>query len=176
MVAQSMLDAGVEPVVAEQFIHNDINGAILITLKFEDLKELGIQSFGIRTKIWNQIQALRDSAPASPRAPTPIEDTPSREVKKEKRKEDGLKHTPSRRRIRQPSHEDIISPMESVSIVGIEQVIPKPHHCSKGENCSKYRKQKKLIENFKKEHPFVDIEAEHGGVPETRAMRPQPEP
>jgi hypothetical protein len=166
MVAQSMLNAGVEPSVAEKFVENDINGAILITLKFEDLKELDIPSFGVRTKVWNQIVGLRDSRPASPRAPTPIEDTPSREVRKEKRKEDGgpKRRQSSRRRQRKPSHEDMITPMESVSIVGIEQVVPKPHHCSKGENCSKFKKQQRLIEAFKKEHPYVDIQAAHGAV------------
>jgi hypothetical protein len=166
MVAQSMLNAGVELSVAEKFIENDINGAILITLKFEDLKELDIQSFGVRTKVWNQVQVLRDSRPASPRAPTPIEDAPSREVRKEKRKEDGglKRRQSSRRRQRKPSHEDIISPMESVSIVGIEQVIPKPHACSKGENCSKFKKQQRLIEAFKKENPHVDLAAAQAGI------------
>ncbi|TAQ83431.1 hypothetical protein B7494_g8244 [Chlorociboria aeruginascens] len=47
----------------------------------------------------------------------------------------------------------MITPLESVSIVGIEQLMPKPHRCSKGENCSKWRKQQRLIEAFKKEHP-----------------------
>ncbi|ROT36797.1 hypothetical protein SODALDRAFT_340985 [Sodiomyces alkalinus F11] len=166
MVAQSMLDAGMEFQVAERFVENDITGAILMTLKFEDLKELDIQSFGIRTKVWNQIQTLRDSRPSSPRAPTPIQDEPSKEVKKEKHKEEGgscgggmQRRKSSRRRPRNPSHDDIISPLESVSIVGIEQVIPKPHYCSKGENCSKYRKQQRLIEAFKKDHPYADLES-----------------
>ncbi|KAM0332466.1 hypothetical protein ACHAQA_002747 [Verticillium albo-atrum] len=162
MVAQSMLNAGMEYSVAERFVENDINGAILITLKFEDLKELDIPSFGMRTKIWNQIQNLRDSRPSSPRAPTPIQDEPSREVKREKRREDsdGLhRRKSSRRRPKKPSHDDIITPLESVSIVGIEQHIPRPHYCSKGENCSKYRKAQRLIDAFRKEHPFVDLES-----------------
>ncbi|KAL2756395.1 hypothetical protein ACRALDRAFT_1063646 [Sodiomyces alcalophilus JCM 7366] len=170
MVAQSMLDAGMEFPVAERFVENDITGAILLTLKFEDLKELDIQSFGIRTKVWNQIQTLRDSRPSSPRAPTPIQDEPSKEVKKERRKEEGgsgggsggggvQRRKSSRRKPKRPSHDDIISPLESVSIVGIEQVIPKPHYCSKGENCAKYKKQQRLIEAFKKEHPYADLES-----------------
>ncbi|KAF5630858.1 pob1 [Fusarium sp. NRRL 52700] len=162
MVAQAMLNAGVELSVADRFMENDISGAILITLKFEDLKELSIQSFGIRTKVWHQIQALRDSRPASPRPETPIEDVPSKEVVREARRgeEGGLKRRQSsKRRHRARTNGDDITPMESVSIIGIEQVIPKPHHCSKGENCSKFRKQQQLIRAFKKEYPHVDINA-----------------
>ncbi|KAG9505871.1 hypothetical protein J7337_002844 [Fusarium musae] len=162
MVAQAMLNAGVELSVADRFMENDISGAILITLKFEDLKELNIQSFGIRTKVWHQIQALRDSRPASPRPETPIEDVPSKEVAREARRgeEGGLKRRQSsKRRHRARTNGDDITPMESVSIIGIEQVIPKPHHCSKGENCSRFRKQQQLIRAFKKEYPHVDINA-----------------
>lgn len=166
MVAQSMLNAGIELSVADRFMENDISGAILITLKFEDLKELNIQSFGIRTKVWHKIQALRDSRPASPRAATPIEDVPSRDVMREaRRREESTSRTSkrrpssSRRRPRTRQARDDITPMESVSIIGIEQVIPKPHHCSKGENCSKWKKQQQLIRAFKKEYPNVDISA-----------------
>ncbi|KAF4965761.1 hypothetical protein FSARC_6464 [Fusarium sarcochroum] len=162
MVAQAMLNAGVELSVADRFMENDISGAILITLKFEDLKELNIQSFGIRTKVWHQIQALRDSRPASPRPETPIEDVPSREIVREARRTEdtGLRRRQSsKRRHRARTNGDDITPMESVSIIGIEQVIPKPHHCSKGENCSKYKKQQQLIRAFKKEYPHVDINA-----------------
>ncbi|KAF4986104.1 hypothetical protein FDECE_16120 [Fusarium decemcellulare] len=162
MVAQSMLNAGIELSVADRFMENDISGAILITLKFEDLKELSIQSFGIRTKVWHQIQALRDSRPTSPRPATPIEDMPSREIVREARRaEDNgpRRHKSNGRRHRTRPSGDDITPMESVSIIGIEQVIPKPHYCSKGENCSKWKKQQQLIRAFKKEYPHVDISA-----------------
>lgn len=164
MVAQSMLNAGIELAVADRFIENDINGPILITLKFEDLRELDISSFGIRTRVWHQIQALRDSRPASPRAPTPIEDTPSREVRREARsrshsQSEKKRGTSKKRPKKKPSATDTITPGESVSIIGIEQVIPKPHTCSKGENCSKWKKQARLIEDFKRLNPNVDIRA-----------------
>lgn len=167
MVSQSMLNAGIELSVADRFIENDINGAILITLKFEDLRELDIPSFGIRTKVWHQIQALRDSRPSSPRPATPIEDVPSREARKDTRdsKKDGYtelkgRQGSKRRQRRKPSaSDDTITPMESVSIIGIEQVIPKPHSCSKGENCSKWKKQQRAIEEFRKANPHVDINA-----------------
>ncbi|KAI5861772.1 hypothetical protein GGS23DRAFT_598178 [Durotheca rogersii] len=182
-VAQWMLNAGIEMQIAGKFVENDINGAILITLKFEDLRELDIQSFGVRTKVWEEIHALRDSkaaaaaAVASPRLETPIEDSESREVRRERKKNEkmegadgaersrsvnpskNVKRTHSRRK---PAHEDIISPLESVSIVGIEQMMPKPHHCSKGENCAKFRRQQRMIEAFKRDHPFVDVDK--GGI------------
>lgn len=173
MVAQSMLNAGVEFEAAERFVDNDIHGAILPTLKFEDLKELRIQSFGVRIKIWNQIQILRDAKATSPLPPTPIEDVPSSAPKK-KAKGPGPRRQESRRRHAKPSDklDDIISPMESISIVGIEQVIPKPHNCPKGEACSKFRKQRRLIEAFKKEHPLASLDdavliAGDPGNPET---------
>ncbi|KAI1468783.1 uncharacterized protein F4812DRAFT_346751 [Daldinia caldariorum] len=178
-VAQWMLNAGIEVSIAEKFVENDINGAILITLKFEDLRELDIQSFGVRTKVWEEIHVLRDreAAASSPRLDTPIEEEESKEVKRERRREQmtdegsgehrsqSVKRSKSQKRGqggKKPSHEDIISPLESVSIVGIEQMMPKPHHCSKGENCAKYRRQQRMIEAFKRDHPFVDVE--QGGI------------
>ncbi|RFU76109.1 hypothetical protein TARUN_6138 [Trichoderma arundinaceum] len=165
MVAQSMLNAGIELAVTERFIENDINGAILITLKFEDLKELDIPSFGIRTRVWHQIQALMDSRPSSPQASTPIEDRPSREARKAMKKDRSgstRRHESKRRHRRAPN--DPITPMESVSIIGIEQVIPKPHNCSKGEKCSKWKKQQKIIEEFKAMNPHIDINTANGAV------------
>ncbi|KAG8420952.1 hypothetical protein J3458_002863 [Metarhizium acridum] len=166
MVAQSMLNAGIELSVADRFIENDINGAILITLKFEDLRELDIQSFGIRTKVWHQIQTLRDSRPSSPRPATPIEDAPSREARRETRDKAetgaGVHRSQSnKRRARRKlsAEEDIVHPMESISIIGIEQAIPKPHHCSKGEKCSTWRKQQRLLNDLKKANPTVDVYA-----------------
>ena len=187
-VAQWMLNAGIEMSVAEKFVENDINGAILITLKFEDLRELDIQSFGIRTKIWDQIHGLRENetkAASSPRPDTPIEDEECKEVRRERRRNEkadraengeaeqshGVKRSASRKQSassssnhnrKSPSHDDIISPLESVSIVGIEQMMPKPHHCKRGESCSKFRRQQRMIEAFKQDHPFVDMDK--GGV------------
>lgn len=181
MVAQSMLNAGIELSVADRFMENDINGVILITLKFEDLRELDIQSFGIRTKVWHQIQALKDSQPPSPRPETPIEDVPSQDITREVRRseENGLRRHRSRRTHRSRPSGDDITPMESVSIIGIEQVIPKPHECSKGESCTKWKKQQQLIRAFRKEHPNVDMNAVgtvmigDAGNPETaRALDP----
>ena len=161
MVAQAMLDAGIETATADRFVENDINGAILITLKFEDLKELDIPSFGIRTQVWHQVQLLRDSPPCSPRLPTPIEDAPSREIRRETRRVDGAaavsRQGSKRTQRRRPSTEqDTVHPTESVSIIGIEQTMPKPHNCKKGTNCSKWRRWQRELADFKKLHPHVD--------------------
>lgn len=154
MVAQQMLNSGIELSAAERFVENDINGAILITLKFEDLKELGIASFGVRTQIWEEIHSMRNLKRPEPMPETPIEDEPDKEVKRElRRKESSAGKGKQKPRLKV---NDVISPLESVSIVGIEQVLPKPHNCSKGENCAKWRRNQRLMEAFKKEHPFIN--------------------
>lgn len=159
-VAQWMLNSGIEITSSERFVENDITGAILITLKFEDLKELGIPSFGVRTRIWDQIHNLKDIRSASPQPDTPIDDEPDRQVRKEVRRQSSVdkpKRRPSKSKPRSKSH-DVISPLESVSIVGIEQMMPKLHNCSKGKNCSKWKRNQRMIESFKKDHPFVNVE------------------
>ncbi|KAK3310589.1 uncharacterized protein B0T15DRAFT_489262 [Chaetomium strumarium] len=153
-VAQQMLNAGVELSAAERFVENDINGAILVTLKFEDLKELGIPSFGVRTAIWDEIHKMRNLKKPEPMPETPIEDEPDKAVKRELRRQES--NASGRKQKPRLKVNDVISPLESVSIVGIEQVLPKPHHCSKGENCPKWKRNKKLMEQFKKEHPFIN--------------------
>lgn len=162
-VARWMRDAGFEPAIVEKFRENDISGEILITLKFEDLRELDIPSFGQRTKVWNEIHVLRGSAPATPKPPTPIEELASPCVEYGHNSRSHSRDTESDEETVQPRRhkskkrnkkfEDVISPLESVSIVGIEQLIPKPHKCSKGENCAKWRRQQRLIKAFKDEHP-----------------------
>ncbi|KAK3383359.1 hypothetical protein B0T24DRAFT_45787 [Lasiosphaeria ovina] len=161
MVAQWMLNANIEIIATDRFVENDINGAILITLKFEDLKELGISSFGVRTKVWEEIHAMRNIRKPDPEPETPIEDEPDREVRRELRRQDSSADRPKRRpsKAPRPKINDIISPLESVSIVGIEQMMPKPHHCSKGENCAKWKRNQRMIEAFKQDHPFVNIES-----------------
>ncbi|KAI9794858.1 MAG: hypothetical protein M1816_002986 [Peltula sp. TS41687] len=170
-VAMWMYEAGFEESVVERFQSNDISGAILVDLKFEDLKELDIQSFGKRHRLWGEIQRLRGSPMNSP-----IEESPSfsdgnspffrshqddclspvGETAAEPRR-----HESRRTRRRRGSPADaVISPAESVSIVGIEQLIPKLHKCSKGENCSKYRRQQRQLALLAEEHP---ISPEQGG-------------
>lgn len=157
-VASWMYDAGFEESIVEKFEENDISGAILTTLKFEDLRELNIPSFGTRTRLWNEIHVLRDSAPSTPKQVTPIEEiaSPCTEFQRPSRMQSRSQDCPEPARKaskRRQIKKDIVTPMESVSIVGIEQLMPKPHKCPKGENCSKWRKQQRLIANFNNEHP-----------------------
>ncbi|KAI9756598.1 MAG: hypothetical protein M4579_003776 [Chaenotheca gracillima] len=165
-VAAWMYDAGFEATLVEKFQSNDISGAILVDLKFEDLKELDIQSFGKRHRLWNEIHNLRGSPASSPverSRPSSHERSPRRRHGDCSPDDDEEEHDEEERpsprrghshRQRQPSLEDhIISPAESVSIVGIEQLLPKPHKCSKGERCAKYRKQRRQLDLIAQEHP-----------------------
>jgi Ras association (RalGDS/AF-6) domain len=43
------------------------------------------------------------------------------------------------------SQDGHITPEESPSIIAIEQLLPRPHKCSKGENCPKWRKQQRKM-------------------------------
>jgi hypothetical protein len=59
---------------------------------------------------------------------------------------------PLQRRGRHPeSQDDHITPEESRSIITIEQLLPRPHKCSKGENCPKWRKQQQEMRMLQEE-------------------------
>ena len=67
-----------------------------------------------------------------------------------------------RRGRRHRNGDDIITPAESVSIVAIEQLLPRPHKCAKGERCAKWRKQQRQLARLQQEHGFP-ISPENGG-------------
>ncbi|TKA66689.1 hypothetical protein B0A49_08504 [Cryomyces minteri] len=182
-VAAWMHYSGFEEAIIEKFEANDINGAVLLDLQFDDLKELEIQSFGKRYQLWSEIDALRGGDGRVSPAPTPFQDTSrpctadtrcdsSRDRLRARRGDcvtpidDGMTPvTPGggkRRRGRKNRHDDIITPAESVSIVAIEQLLPKPHKCNKGERCAKYRKQQRQLARLHEEHSFP-ISPERGG-------------
>lgn len=190
-VATWMYQNGFEDDIIDRFEAHDITGAILLDLQFDDLKELEIQSFGKRHELWNQIDSLRTSdgliSPVAP-GPTPFEDTErpctgarqrSKSKNRERRHRDKSRGvdcegedaktpiTPGggrRRRGRRHRNlgDDIITPAESVSIVAIEQLLPKPHKCAKGERCAKWKKQQKQLARLQEEHGFP-ISPENGG-------------
>ncbi|KAF8422965.1 hypothetical protein EV426DRAFT_704724 [Tirmania nivea] len=58
-VCQHLAKVGFEKTIVEKFARNDISGQILVDLKWEDLKELDIQSFGKRIEVWSEIHHLR---------------------------------------------------------------------------------------------------------------------
>lgn len=176
-VAGWMRTQGYEEALIESFRMNDISGGILKDLKYGDLQELGIRSFGLRQNLWNDLRNLRGSL-SLPSTPAEELDMalPSRAVERlsssqppiqQQRRpspcsnpqspEDDSGRSPavSRRRARRALRpDDVISPAESASIVAIEQLLPKPHHCSKGENCSKWRRQQRQLARIAKEFPL----------------------
>ena len=162
---------GMSEGMVEKFCMHDISGVILKDLQFGDLKELGIVSFGQRHLLWNEIRNLRGalSVPAtpaddscySPSPPIVSSHLPPQEGRTNQcsnppSPEDGAARSPvagKRRARRLLRPDDVISPGESASIVAIEQLLPKPHHCSKGEDCSKWKKRQRRIERIMKEFP-----------------------
>ncbi|KAI4217647.1 MAG: hypothetical protein LQ351_000243 [Letrouitia transgressa] len=169
-VADWMNGFGFESSIIEKFRMHDISGAILKDLQFGDLKELGVHSFGQRHRLWNEIRTLRGNVLSVPT--TPADDLCSspqvarqQSVREQLSNECSNPATPEgdqtqfpalKRRLARRARraDDMISPGESASIVAIEQLLPKPHSCSKGENCSKWRKQQRKLAQIAKEFPF----------------------
>lgn len=169
-VASWMISCGFEESMIEKFRINDISGDILKDLQFGDLKELGIHSFGQRHCLWNEIRALRANGPT----PVPVSNECSNPATPEG---GGRSPTVGQRRARRPRRsDDIISPGESASIVAIEQLLPKPHHCSKGEKCSKWQKQQRKLAQIAKEFPLeLEQIGEAGYSPMETHVRPTSE-
>jgi hypothetical protein len=165
-----MQDSGMESVIIDKFAFHDITGAVLLDLDFQDLKELGIESFGKRHQVWNHICTLRNGNGRVSPTHTPFEENVRRSyVDGGKKGNDQCEDTPitagpnpRRRRKYRQNGMDPITPAESVSIVAIEQLIPKPHKCAKGENCHKWRKQQRLLRKLHEEHG-LPISPENGG-------------
>ncbi|EAW11190.1 SAM and PH domain protein [Aspergillus clavatus NRRL 1] len=158
-VVKWMQTLGFEDGIVEKFFINDISGSILLELQVEDLKELDIQSFGKRHQLMGAIRQLRNGPQMvcdDQAAPEPVcrEDTatpkttaadvgtdcstsPITDEEKPGSRNRQHKH---RRRQKHKQAGDI-GPDDSVSIVAIEQLLPRLHTCSKGENCRKWQKQ-----------------------------------
>jgi hypothetical protein len=170
-VVQWMQERRFEQSVIEHFFTNDISGETLIDLQYDDLKELGITSFGHRHRLWNEIKALKGSSQsripqasgetpchtppaAAPPSPGEAHDAPSGACPSTDTEEEELTspRTGQARRRKNHAH-DVISPAESVSIVAIEQLLPRPHKCSKGENCQKWQKQQRKLAKLTTEFP-----------------------
>ncbi|KAG9587782.1 hypothetical protein KCU77_g10153, partial [Aureobasidium melanogenum] len=176
-----MLETGLPHEVVDKFEKHDINGPILMELKFENLKELEIESFGKRHQLWNTIQNLKGGERGPSPVPTPFQDI-SRPPTNVRSKSDGdisrdtlpalsleddmTPVTPARHKKRRGRkhrhHDDTITPAESVSIVAIEQLMPREHNCAKGENCSKWRKQQRLFARIREQQGYP-ISPDHGG-------------
>ncbi|KAK4691320.1 hypothetical protein P7C71_g5652, partial [Lecanoromycetidae sp. Uapishka_2] len=199
-VAYWMRSAELDQGMVEKLLMHDISGAIVKDLQFADLKELGIVSFGQRHQVWDKIKELRGgvSVPSTPAAEqcyspnSPIIPAAGQEPDRGRNlntcsnpasPQGGKSRSPAvggRRRARRALRpDDVISPGESASIVAIEQLLPKPHHCSKGENCSKWRKQQRQLARIAKEFPleFEQISADYASPtsPSEVTVRPTSE-
>ena len=192
-VASWMTATGLEPSLVQKFRMHDISGAILKDLQFGDLKELGIVSFGQRHQLWDAIRNLRgglsvpsaladdpcssSTSPNGSAAPQqPIRQRRADECSNLSSPDDDKAKSPTvgRRRARRAVRpDDVISPGESASIVAIEQLLPEPHHCSKGESCSKYRKYQRKMARFAKEFPMeLEQYQDANAAPSQVSMRP----
>ncbi|KAK8158827.1 hypothetical protein BKA80DRAFT_291001 [Phyllosticta citrichinensis] len=162
-VVSWMYTLGFEESIVEKFEKHDITGAVLLDMQFEDLKELEISSFGKRHQLWNHIDALRGNEGRISPVPTPFQDAdrPCTRLTRSRSTRERSSNLERGRKHRQAS-DDVITPAESVSIVAIEQLLPKPHKCAKGERCHKWRKQQRLFQRIQEEHGFP-ISPEKGG-------------
>ncbi|OQE22545.1 hypothetical protein PENSTE_c010G10397 [Penicillium steckii] len=176
-VVQWMRGLGFDNETVNKFFYNDISGSILLELQSDDLKELDIMSFGKRHRLMSSISSLRNStvmsstATSSSRNSSAQSDVPSTQRTSTMMSSNSYQSCstgtdeenssiPTRRR-RQHSSPDNrvispgdIGPGDSVSIVAIEQILPKPHSCSRGEACRKWQKQQAKIARLAKDLPI----------------------
>lgn len=195
-VAGWMTATGLESSLVQKFRMHDISGAILKDLQFGDLKELGIVSFGQRHQLWDAIRNLRGglsvlATPADDSCFSSISPNPSTAPQQPIRQrraddcsnpsspDDDKAKSPTvgpRRARRAVRPDDVISPGESASIVAIEQLLPEPHHCSKGENCSKFKRYQRKMARFAKEFPMeLEQYRDANAAPIEVSMRPMSE-
>lgn len=153
--------------VIECLIVHDVDGQVLLALEFDDLKELDIQSFGKRHQVWNAICDLKGEERKPSPQPTQFEDisrpctTDRYSSRMRNACETPVEGNPApfngtsgkkRRGRKPPKNLDVITPAESISIVAIEQLLPKPHKCAKGERCAKWRKQQRELKQLHDEN------------------------
>ncbi|PLB45437.1 hypothetical protein P170DRAFT_389270 [Aspergillus steynii IBT 23096] len=146
-VAHWLHIAGYDEFVIDQFLINDITGTVLLNLQVDDLKELGIKSFGKRHQLMSSIDHLRNTMMKTPAAD---------EKPQENRRSYAMSVSPTGEVLTKYDGTQI-TPAEAVSIVGIEQVLPKPHSCSKGENCPKFRRRQRQLERLAAEFPGANL-------------------
>lgn len=152
-----LVDSDLDASIVQCFQHHDITGDILLDLDFDDLKDIGIESFGKRHALWNALCILQGHDGVVSPQQTPFQDisrpVTTRQDSCETPIDGEMGPDGKKRRGRKPlKHLDIITPAESVSIVAIEQLLPKPHKCAKGDRCAKYRKQQRELQRLQDEH------------------------
>lgn len=165
LVTMWMRSAGIDDAIVRKFKQNDITGSILLDLEFGDLKELDIQSFGKRHQVWSQIESLRavtDASSAGSRRGSGARSpgvARSLSVRHESRRTQGLQDDcrkdakPLTCGSRQQNiRADPLAPGDSISIVAIEEVVPEPHWCRKGENCHTFKRRQRVLEQMDEDY------------------------
>ncbi|EPS30500.1 hypothetical protein PDE_05451 [Penicillium oxalicum 114-2] len=172
-----MRSIGFEEDIVQKFYWNDISGTILLELQAEDLKELEITSFGKRRRLMTSIQSLRDSIASSVTASTssrtssvssgqPSTARTSTNLSSNNYQqcyvidEDSLSgslNSRYQRHVPDPETQEEIKPGDSVSIVAIEQLLPRAHKCSKGEGCRKWQKQQARLARLAQDLPINSL-------------------
>lgn len=158
-VAHWLYIGGYDNSTIEKFLINDITGDVLLKLQIDDLKELDILSFGKRHQLMGSIDHLRETMlkPSQGRQEQPDSDYElSTSPSSRGRRSCKASVSPTGEVLSRPAFGpdgNQITDDEFVSIVGIEQLLPKPHKCSKGENCSKYQRRQRQLEKIKTENP-----------------------
>ncbi|KAJ5480660.1 Sterile alpha motiftype 2 [Penicillium diatomitis] len=164
---------GFEEDVIQKFYWNDISGSILLELQAEDLKELEITSFGKRRRLMSSIQTLRDNValsassgtslmsssisstqPSTARTSTNLSSSVHQQCYTTDR--DSSSGSLTGRHQRGILDADL-KPGDSVSIVAIEQLLPKAHKCSKGEGCRKWQKQQAKLARLAHDLPIDSL-------------------
>ena len=166
-VVDWMFNIGVEMQIIERFEQNDINGSVIVDMQLDNLRELGIQSFGKRHQLWASICSLKSGQITPSPTSTPLQDL----VPETMTPIDACSPTPSirdntpissepqnkQRRGRKNRHHQSKSRESSrkkdeVPIVAVEEFIPKVHVCGKGENCSKWKRQQRYLKKLELEN------------------------
>jgi hypothetical protein len=160
----------------EKMLENDISGSILLELSLNDIKnDIGIKSFGKRHRLMGCIQNLRsssvytitDTVSSRSRNSSITSDVPSTRNTSvmsansyhscSTSNEDAVLMKPRTRRQNSDGNvgkRNALVPSDSVSIVAIEQLLPKLHQCSKGEACRKWQKQQERLARLARDLPF----------------------
>ncbi|QKX53583.1 uncharacterized protein TRUGW13939_00662 [Talaromyces rugulosus] len=166
-VVSWMRNEGFDDGVVNRFLVNDISGSILLELQPEDLKELDIQSFGKRRRLMNSIQYLKNSARNSTGdlndsgMSSGYTSSGYSSTSEDEKGPASPSHCP--RDADRPAHKaEDIRPGDSASIVAIEQLLPKEHKCSKGENCRKWQRQQLKLARLAEDLPKDSVH--HGNA------------
>ena len=159
-VAAWMFNVGFENDIIEKFALHDINGAVLLDLKFEDLRDLDVASYGKRRQLWTEILDLRAEGGYSPNNEKLLAD-----IEKYYTSDTTLSRNSSERRRRSEYQQRPLSmshgphqtdcsmePEPTPQCSTKDELIPRPHRCSKGEKCSKWKQQKSMLEEVDKQH------------------------